>query len=378
MQGRPPMPLGTHGKIRIYRRGDAWMARALVRDWDGVTRYAQKQGRTQAAAQRALVESLRDRQRSDSGDLVTPDTRVDVLAEAWWSEIEQGTHSPGTRRNYRDRLDRQVIPSLGLLRVRELTTGAIDRHLRAVKEKNGAGTAKLTRTVLSGMCGLAARYDALDRNPVREASPITRTAARKAPQALTAAQAAQLRAALTYDEKAVKRDLPDLVSMMLATGLRIGEVCAITWDRIDFDAGSVQAGGMVVRVRGRGLEIKTDETSKAKPRILRLPSWAVEMLRLRAGHFLRSSDPVFPAPLGGLRDPSNTQADLRQAFEAAGFEWVTSHVLRKTVATVLDQAGFTARVIADQLGHSKPSMTQDVYMGRNAPIDTTGGLEALG
>src|SRR5215213_6998483 len=52
MQGRPPMPLGTHGKIRIYRRGDAWMARALVRDWDGVTRYVQKQGRTQAAAQR--------------------------------------------------------------------------------------------------------------------------------------------------------------------------------------------------------------------------------------------------------------------------------------------------------------------------------------
>jgi hypothetical protein len=69
-----------------------------------------------------------------------------------------------------------VIPSLGRLRVRELTTGVIDRHLRAVREKNGAGTAKLTRTVLSGMCGLAARCDALDRNPVREASAITRTA----------------------------------------------------------------------------------------------------------------------------------------------------------------------------------------------------------
>jgi hypothetical protein len=102
------MPLGTHGKIRIYPRGDGWMARALVRDWDGVTRYAQKHGRTQAAAQRALIESLRDRQRSDSGALITPDTRVDVLAKAWWSEIEQGNHSPGTRRNYRDRLDRQV------------------------------------------------------------------------------------------------------------------------------------------------------------------------------------------------------------------------------------------------------------------------------
>ena len=54
--------------------------------------------------------------------------------------------------------------SLGRLRVRELTTGAIDRHLRVVRDKHGAGTAKLTRTVLSGICGLAARYDALDRN----------------------------------------------------------------------------------------------------------------------------------------------------------------------------------------------------------------------
>jgi integrase len=369
------MPLGTHGKIRTYRRGDGWMARALVRDWDGVTRYAQKQGRTQAAAQRALVESLRDRQRSDAGALITPDTRVDALAEAWWSEIERGTHSPGTRRNYRDRLDRQVIPSLGSLRVRELTTGAIDRHLRVVREKHGAGTAKLTRTVLSGMCGLAARYDALDRNPVREASAITRTAPRRAPQALSAAQAAQLRAALTYDDKAVKRDLPHLVSGMLATGLRVGEVCALTWDCVDFEAGTVRTNGIVVRVPGEGLTIKTDESSKVTWRTLRLPSWAVEMLRLRAGHFVRAKDPIFPAPLGGLRDPSNTQADLRDAFTATGFEWVTSHVLRKTVATLMDQAGLSARAAADQLGHAKPSMTSDKYFGRG--VTDTGAADVL-
>ena len=29
-------------------------------------------------------------------------------------------------------------------------------------------------------------------------------------------------------------------------------------------------------------------------------------------------------------------------------------------------AGLSARVIADQLGHARPSMTQDVYMGRKA------------
>jgi integrase len=43
-----------------------------------------------------------------------------------------------------------------------------------------------------------------------------------------------------------------------------------------------------------------------------------------------------------------------------------THTYRKTVATLLDQSGATARMIADQLGHSRVSMTQDVYLGRRA------------
>ncbi|MFF0268964.1 helix-turn-helix domain-containing protein [Kribbella sp. NPDC004536] len=46
--------------------------------------------------------------------------------------------------------------------------------------------------------------------------------------------------------------------------------------------------------------------------------------------------------------------------------WVTSHIFRKTTATALDEAGQTARQVADQLGQSRPSMTQDVYFGRKA------------
>ena len=99
------------------------------------------------------------------------------------------------------------------------------------------------------------------------------------------------------------------------------------------------------------------------------------MLRTRASDFALSHDPVFPAPLGSLRDPSNTQADLRDAFGAAGFEWVTSHVLRKTVATLIDQAGLSARAAADQLGHAKPSMTSDKYFGRG--ITDTGAADVL-
>ena len=36
------------------------------------------------------------------------------------------------------------------------------------------------------------------------------------------------------------------------------------------------------------------------------------------------------------------------------------------MATLLDGSGATARMIADQLGHSRVSMTQDVYLGRRS------------
>ena len=61
---------------------------------------------------------------------------------------------------------------------------------------------------------------------------------------------------------------------------------------------------------------------------------------------------------------SNTSRDLREARGSEEFQWVTSHVFRKTCATILDQSELSARQIADQLGHAKVSMTQDNYLGR--------------
>jgi integrase len=41
---------------------------------------------------------------------------------------------------------------------------------------------------------------------------------------------------------------------------------------------------------------------------------------------------------------------------------VTTHSFRKTVATLIDDEGLSARIGADHLGHSKVSITQDCYM----------------
>jgi integrase len=73
------------------------------------------------------------------------------------------------------------------------------------------------------------------------------------------------------------------------------------------------------------------------------------------------------------RVPRSERARLMDLVAHAGatsaadiLAWVTSHTFRKTTATLLDEAGQSPRQVADQLGQSRPSMTQDVYFGRRA------------
>jgi integrase len=374
--GRPPLALGTSGVIRCYRTEGGFRARALTRDYDGRVRTVERTGRTKTAAQTSLKLALRDRARITASGHISAESRVSALADSWYAGLTE--LSPVTMEAYRRRLDVQILPALGQLRVRELSAGVLDRHLRAITAAHGVATARMCRSVLSGMCTLAARHDALQSNPVRAVSPLGGRA-RKAPRALTVAQLRQLSAALSYDDRAIARDLPDLVAFLMATGLRIGEACGLAWTAVDLDAGTINVRAAVVRVTGRGLVVKKTKTDTGA-RTLVLPQWCVAMLRDRATRDqpLEGSSPVFPAPLGGWRDPSNTQADLRDAFDTAGYDWVTSHVFRKTVATLMDQAGLSSRAAADQLGHANTSMTSDVYFGRK--LTATGAaavLEAL-
>lgn len=81
----------------------------------------------------------------------------------------------------------------------------------------------------------------------------------------------------------------------------------------------------------------------------------------------RLDQPLFPDVLGGFRDPANVRRELRDARgDDEALAWITSHTFRRTAATILDEASLTGRLIADQLGHTRPSMTQDIYMGRRA------------
>jgi integrase len=383
--GRPPLEIGQHGSINVTGSKGRFRARCLFRDLDGVTREAERTGPSKQAARSNLLTALKERRRTSVEGDIGPDTLIKDLAKLWTArmlkKVDAGKRSPGTQEKYQIYLDGVIVKQLGELKVREVTVSRADAVIQGVVTDRGPGAAQLTRAVLSGLLGLAALHDAVETVATRHADTID-TPDKAPARALTLDEVAVIRGKCRYDKPSVARDLPDFLDMLFATGVRIGEVCAITWDCLDLDEGTATILGVVVRVKGKGLIIKTYPGSKTKHRVLKLPRWAVDMLTIRkVTHPTNEWNAVFTSPKGLLRDPSNTQADLRELFRKEfksdsgevlfpAMPDVTSHLFgRKTVLTLMNKASLPASAAADQAGHAKISMTQDHYFGRKT-LDT--------
>jgi integrase len=367
---RPALEVGTYGKIRYSTIPGGYRARAQFRDFDGKTRPVERTGKTQGKAAQRLREAIKQWTGSTNGE-ITKDTKLKDLADFWMKDVRQdvlsGKKSPSTVTTYESILNRHVLPGLGELSLREASVSRIDRFLGALHQNVGSSSAKTARTTLSGMLGLAARYDAIATNPTRDTRRLTSDQTRQ-PRALDAAERGKWLAQLEGNAKAVRWDLPDLSRFMMATGVRVGEALGVFWEDVDLAAGTVEVTHTVVRIKGQGLYRKPKPKTKASERVLPLPSWALALLERRKAAAVEAGlgedSAVFPSSTGGLRDPSNLLRVIRQTRGGAEFLWVTSHTFRKTTATALDDADVSTRLIADQLGHSRVSMTQDVYVAR--------------
>jgi integrase len=372
--GRSPLYVGTFGNF-TYRQlpSGTWRARARFRDDDGVRRDVYGHGPSKAKAAADLRLKCRDRSSAAATD-ISPATTVSALLTAWLAEIDgRANLAASTKEVYRQVADRHIVPALGQLRVRELSAGRCDRFIQAVSRTTGPGLAKTARTVLSGVCGVAVRHGALPTNPLRDIATINH-AKRSRPRTLTRQDLLDLIQALRADPTACEHDLPDLVHFMVGTGARIGEAMAVRRTDVDFEAGTVTISATVQRLKGRGLILQEHPKSDSSVRTLYLSADVVMMLERRIADtttaMYQGQELLFPSPLRRLRDRSNTTARLREALDRAGpkYRGFSSHAFRKAVMTLLDESGVSARQAADQAGHAKVSMTQDVYFGRGRAL----------
>jgi integrase len=192
---------------------------------------------------------------------------------------------------------------------------------------------------------VAVRYGAVSVNPVREVDSIEGKP-KNQPRALTGDEVTHLRKRLASDEQAIRSDLPDLVTFLLGTGVRIGESLAVLWNQVDLEAGTVQITHTIARIRGEGL-LRYSTKSKAGDRLLSLPHWAVSMLRARSAVGIRLDDPIFADAVSGFRDPSNTRRALRTALSPVGS--TARRDLGLSLRALRRMSGMTRKQVADTL-----------------------------
>lgn len=383
-RGRPPTSLGTWGTIRTTRvREGAYRARTRIRDKDGVAREVTATGTTVAAAERALREKLVDRA-TPTQQAINADTTIATLAVLWLKYLRDEDRIETTTINEYERvLTKVVIPELGGLRLREVTTSRLDLFLVRLRATSASRQRK-TKVVMGAMLGMAVRHDALAVNPVQQTSRIHRE--KSETRSLTLEDLNTVREALrawTAKQRPGPRasgDMADIIDLMLATGARIGEILALRWADVALDADrpNLTINGTIKTEPGKGTYRKASPKSESSVRTVVLPDFAIVVLRRRrAAGRENPNDAVFPTRNGTWQQVNNVERRWRQIRKDTGLDWVTPHTFRKTVATLISER-VDAETASQQLGHSSPAITREFYISKPAiAADVAHVLEEL-
>lgn len=370
MAGRPALRIGAHGKItRKPLGGGMWLARCRFRDSDGVVRIVERQGSSGKddkhglAAENALIASLEDRRPPTDAD-VSADTLVMALVTKHLERLEEDGKSPATLATYRFAAGK-LQKFLGGVRVSEATAARLDAAVRSMRRAHGVTMARQSKTILRGALQLAVMAEVVDVNPALGIGVLESNAEPDGAVSLDADELRRLLAGIRASEFCAEHDLADPITLFVATGLRRSELLALRWLDFSEDKASVTVTGKLVRATGHGLKRIDGTKTKAGRRTVALPQFAVAMLTARRGRDYMGEQPmIFPSTAGTWRDPNNFGKQWRKVRDDLGVPDVTSHSFRKSLATLIDEGRLSARVAADQLGHSKVSMTQDRYMAR--------------
>ena len=145
------------------------------------------------------------------------------------------------------------------------------------------------------------------------------------------------------------------------SGLRIGELCALTWNDIDFKNGVVRVSKALQRVpdksgKGRTAHIVTSPKSKTSVRDIPLPAFVLDILKQneRSGYILSGTNkPV---------EPRTMQNRFKAVLKECGVRSANFHLIRHTYATVCIESGFDAKTVSELLGHSNVNITLNRYV----------------
>jgi integrase len=278
--------------------------------------------------------------------------------------------SPSTRVDFRGYVRRYLPDTLSRRRLRDITSHDLDLlylHLLRKGGKDGKGLSEATvrrmHVILHAALRQAVKWRYIPLNPADDASP---PKVRQTEVTLPLAEqlVAMLAAVDTLDRKT--NPLPDFLALLLGTGARAGELCALPWSDVDLAEGTLLIDQSVARGEGRAV---VKQTKTGKGRRVSLPAALTEVLRDR---YARASTvegvpldemPVFPSTRYRERpfrpdSMSRLFRDIRDEHNLT--EDLTLRNLRHYCTSVLAAEGVDVVTVAKRMGHS-PKIMLSVY-----------------
>jgi integrase len=374
---RAPIAPGTFGKItlngQVWNDAGKWVkARpgVKVERWRAVATYCDKSGDrhvierfdrgSKARAEQMVKDAVSrwDETRRVMG--LQAESSFGQAAGLWLEQVDRDpTLSARTKEQYKQTHERVLKESdLCALRLSEANSVPVLRtFLQAVADRRGTASAKSVKSVVSNVLNLAIEDGALQYNATRELRRIVAKASKKPTQrdtsrAFTKKEQRHICEFFAQHVRANELDVTDIAWFMAGTAVRLGEALAQRWEDVDLSTG-------IVMVRGT-------KTVGSVGRIS-MPSWLTERLRKRAAERGRDGL-VFPSPGTSdrtkVRDDRNVSRVFRAVFDEAGYPWATSHTFRRTVGTLIDEAGAPVTLARDALRHTNANTTMSHYFGK--------------
>ncbi len=333
--------VGEH--VTIFRRQDVWWAEFLVE---------KKQRRISLKTRnlkRARQEALRLEVSLQEGTHKVPQKAplLSDLAAEYLAYLTVEGRSVSTLKRYKPEINRfvQFASDRGVLRANDFSVRLFDQYrARRVSEKAESATIYHESTVLKQLLNFAVQRELMPFSPLKNAK-LKKPSKRTQP----AFDLEQVELILKHAGKRWR----DVFEFLACTGLRIGELCWLTWEDID------EASGFVL-VRGKRDWRPKDKDDRKVPFNDRLQALLQRLPRSPGWVFKGGKCKRFPK--GGQQiSGRRALSALKRTLERAGLDEGKLHTFRSFFITHSLLNGVGPYVVADWVGHSSLDMVMRYF-----------------
>lgn len=339
--------------LNIYKRKDGrWEGRYKCGYFDnGKAKYRSVYARSYSAV-KELLEQEKVKQSKGCSCKCT----VGELLELWLDD-ERNKVKESTYANYAMKLQKHILPRFSGMKYEALTV----HHLNDfIQEKLNSGLSEKYVSDIVILMKSAARFGSRNYNypNIIEFVALPKALDKAEKTLLNQEEQQRLR------EEIMRDQTPSNVGILLAsaTGIRIGELCALKWSDIDLDKSILTVKQTIQRVcnvakKGTHLVLSSPK-SRSSIRQIPIPDFILPILRTA-----RTADDCYV--LSGthkLVEPRIMQYRFKSLLKHLSLPQVSFHKLRHQFATRCVELGFDIKTLSEILGHHSVEVTLNRYV----------------